>query len=173
MLSGEASRAKQQASERPPRASPNRKLYHSHINASRPASRRGRQVLIKRTRQRLLRSERPGSKRCMELQAAKAIEHHAERQAAKAFELQASGEPSWPMSAVPSELPKPSCTAPGRPRTVITGNQPRSIRDCRQPSEPTAQQQLQLRTRAKTQEETSTCRRLKEMHAYIYACKQW
>jgi len=30
----------------------------------------------------------------MELQAAKAIEHHAERQAAKAFELQASGEPS-------------------------------------------------------------------------------
>jgi hypothetical protein len=41
------------------------------------------------------------------LQAAKAIEHHAERQAAKAFELQASGEPSWPMSAVPSELPKP------------------------------------------------------------------
>ena len=46
-------------------------------------------MLIKRTRQRLLRSERPGSKRCTELQAAKAIEHHAERQAAKAIELQA------------------------------------------------------------------------------------
>jgi hypothetical protein len=92
MLSGEASRARQQAL-RGRRARYRVESSTIAINASRPASCRGRQALSK-----------------------EAIEHHAERQAAKAFELQASGEPSWPMSAVPSDkLPKPSIAAPGRP----------------------------------------------------------